>query len=84
MPDIPIADARFAALLRYDRDALDAIESHRTAECARLRGVICTDDPGTIDLDLGFSLYSSESVISFFEGPRAFFMSAGANLTQVS
>lgn len=80
MPDIPIADALFAALLSHDKDALDAIESHRAAECARLRAVICTDDPGAIDLDLGFSLSSSESVTSFFEGPRAFFMSAGASV----
>lgn len=52
MPDIPIADALFAALLSHDKDALDDIESHRAAECARLRAVICTDDPGGIDLDL--------------------------------
>ncbi len=62
MPDIPIADALFAALLSHDNEALDAINSHRAAECAHLRAVICTDGPGAIDLDLGFNLSSSEFV----------------------
>ena len=80
MPDIPIADALFSALLNQDKAALDAIESHRAAECARLRAVICTDDPRAIDLELGLSVSSSEYVTPFFEGPRAFFMSAGTSI----
>ena len=80
MPDIPIIDALFSALINNDKDALDDIESQRAAECAFLRAVICTDAPGAIDLELGLSVASSEYVTPFFEGPRAFFMSAGAIL----
>lgn len=80
MPDIPIIDALFSALINNDKDALDDIESQRAAECAFLRAVICTDAPGAIDLELGLSVASSEYVTPFFEGPRAFFMSAGASL----
>ena len=43
MPDIPIIDALFSALINNDKDALDDIESQRAAECAFLRAVICTD-----------------------------------------
>lgn len=80
MPDIPIADALLSALLNSDKAALDAIESQRAAECAGLRAVVCTDAPGAIDLDLGLSVSSSEYVTPFFEGPRAFFMSAGTSV----
>lgn len=80
MPEIPIVDALFSALLNSDKAALDAIESQRAAECAVLRAVICTDAPGAIDLELGLSVSSSEYVTPFFEGPRAFFMSAGASI----
>lgn len=79
MPDIPVVDALFSALLNNDKAALDAIESQRAAECVGLRAVICTDAPGAIDLELGLSLSSSEYVTPFFEGPRAFFMSAGTS-----
>lgn len=76
MPDIPIADALFSALLNQDKVALDAIESHRAAECARLRAVICTTSLDAVDLDLGLSVSPNEYVTSFFEGPRAFYISA--------
>ena len=80
MPDIPIVDALYSALLTSDKAALDAIESQRAAECAGLRAVICTDAPGAIDLELGLSVSSSEYVTPFFEGPRAFLMSAGTSI----
>lgn len=80
MPDSPIVDALFSALINSDKAALDAIESQRAAECAALRAVICTNAPGAIDLELGLSVSSSEYVTPFFEGPRAFFMSAGASI----
>lgn len=80
MPDTPIVDALFSALINSDKAALDAIESQRATECAALRAVICTDAPGAIDLELGLSVSSSEYVTPFFEGPRAFFMSAGASI----
>lgn len=80
MPNIPIADALFSALLSRDAAALDAIEAKHAAECAFIRTVICTDAPGAVDLDLGLSVSSSDYVTSFFEGPRAFFMSAGTSV----
>lgn len=80
MHDIPIADALFAALLRHDDKEIDAIKFHRAEECVYVRAVMCTDDPGAIDLDLGLNLSSSEFVTPFFKGPRAFFMSVGASV----
>lgn len=80
MLDAPITDALLSALLNRDAAALDAIQAHRAAECASIRTVICTDASGAVDLDLGLSVSSSDYVTSFFEGPRAFFMSAGASV----
>lgn len=80
MPDVHIADALFSALLSRDAAALDAIEANRAAECAFIRTVICTDAPGAVDLDPGLSVSSNDYVIPFFEGPRAFFMSAGTSV----
>ena len=80
MLDIPVADALLSALLNRDAVALDSIEAHRAAECASIRTVICTDAPGAVDLELGLSVSSSDYVTSFFEGPRAFFMSAGTSV----
>jgi hypothetical protein len=80
MPDMPIADTLFSALLNRDAAALDAIEANRAAECASIRTVICTDAPDAVDLNLGLSVSSSDYVTSFFEGPRAFFMSAGTSV----
>lgn len=80
MTNTPTIDALFSALINSDKNALDEIESQRAAECAFLRAVICTDAPGAIDLELGLSVTSSEYVTPFFEGPRAFFMSAGASI----
>lgn len=80
MPDIPIADALLSALLNRDEAALNTIEAHRAAECASIRTVVCTDNPGAVDLDLGLSVSSSDYVTSFFEGPRALFLSAGTSV----
>jgi hypothetical protein len=80
MPNIPIADALFSALLNHDAAALEDIETHRAAECVSIRTVICTDAVGAVDLDLGLSVSSNDYVTSFFEGPRAFFMSAGTSI----
>ncbi|WP_202946894.1 hypothetical protein [Rhodanobacter thiooxydans] len=80
MPDIPIADALLSALLNRDEAALSTIETHRAAECASIRTVVCTDNPGAVDLDLGLSVFSNDYVTSFFEGPRAFFLSAGTSV----
>lgn len=80
MLDAPITDALLSAFLNSDAAALDAIQAHRAAECAFIRTVICTDASGAVDLNLGLSVSSSEYVTSFFEGPRAFFISAGASV----
>lgn len=80
MPEIPIVDALFSALISQDKAALDDIESQHAAECVNIRAVFCTDAPGAIDLDLGLGVSSSEYVIPFFEGPRAFLMSANTSI----
>jgi hypothetical protein len=80
MPDIPIADALFSALLNRDQAVLDAIEADRATECASIRTVVCTDVPEAVDLDLDLGVFSSDYVTSFFQGPRAFFISAGTSV----
>lgn len=80
MPDTRIIDALLSAYLNHDMAALDAIQSYREAEYAFIRAVICTDAPGAVDLDLGLSVSSSDYVTSIYEGPRAFFLSAGASI----
>ncbi len=80
MHELPIADAIFSALLNHDEAALDAIAEVRAAECVFVRTVVCTEAPGAVDLDLGLSFSSSEYVTPFFEGPRAFFMSARTSI----
>ncbi|WP_313424298.1 hypothetical protein [Stenotrophomonas rhizophila] len=80
MHELPIADAIFSAILNHDEAALDAIEENRAAECTFVRAVVCAEAPGAVDLDLGLSFSSSEYVTPFFEGPRAFFMSARTSI----
>lgn len=78
----PISDVLFFALLHGDLDALDAIGVERPEEMIHLRTILCTEEPGAIDINLGLGagLAENEQIISFFEGPRAYFMSAGASL----
>lgn len=82
MPRPPISDALYFALLHGDQAALDAISEERPEEIVSLRTIICTNSPGGVDLELGLGpgLAENEQIISFFEGPRAYFMSAGASL----
>lgn len=71
MDDRPVVDALFQAMLNGDDAELARIEELRHAECEDIRALICTDDPGAIDLDLGLGLGSCEFVTPIFEGPRA-------------
>ncbi len=80
MPETPITDALFSALLTQDQAALDDIASHRAAECANLRALVCSDALGAIDLDLGLGVSSNEYVTPFFAGPRAFVISPGTSI----
>ncbi|HGU9824230.1 TPA: hypothetical protein ACNFPD_003324 [Enterobacter cancerogenus] len=78
----PISDVLYFALLHGDLAALDAIGKERPEDMIHLRTILCTDEPGAIDINLGLGpgLAQNEQIISFFEGPRAYFMSAGASL----
>lgn len=82
MHGLPILDVLYSALLNEDHDALNAIGADRPEEMITLRTIICTNKPGAIDIELGLGpgLIENEQIISFFEGPRAYFMSAGASL----
>ncbi|MBP2199077.1 hypothetical protein [Pantoea cypripedii] len=75
-----ISDALFYALLFRDKEALATIAAERPEEMIHLRAIMCTQAPGAIDLDLGLGLVANDHIISFFEGPRAYFMSAGGCL----
>ncbi|MCL6354314.1 hypothetical protein EXT68_02120 [Pectobacterium parmentieri] len=82
MPRPPISDVLYFALLNRDLEALDAIGAERPEDMLSLRTIICTNKTGAIDIELGLGpgLAENEQIISFFEGPRAYFMSAGASL----
>lgn len=82
MRRLPISDVLYFALLNGDLEALDAIGAERPEDMLSLRTIICTNAPGAIDIELGLGLglAENEQIISFFEGPRAYFMSAGASL----
>lgn len=78
----PISEVLYFALLHGDLAALDAIGKERPEDMIHLRTILCTNEPGAVDINLGLGpgLAENEKIISFFEGPRAYFMSAGASL----
>jgi len=80
MSSIPITDALLSALINCDKTAFEDIKTRRAAECASIRAVVCTNAVGAVDLDLGLNVSSNDYVTSFFEGPRAFFISAGTSI----
>lgn len=71
MQSIPIIDALFQAILNADDAELTRIQQSRSGECVNLRALICTDQPGAVNLGLGLGLTSCEFVSPIFEGPRA-------------
>lgn len=82
MQQPPICDVLYFALLNGDLDALDNISAERPEEIISVRTIICTNAQGAIDIKLGLGpgVAENELIISFFEGPRAYFMSAGTSL----
>ena len=58
----PIIDIMFRALLTGDQSALDDLATHRAAECVDLRALICTEQAGAVELDLGLGATSSMSI----------------------
>lgn len=75
MLDRPLVDALYEAMLNRDDCQLQYIEDTYAEDCAYLRMVACTDDPGAIDLDLELGLRPCDYVTPIFEGPRARFVS---------
>lgn len=73
MSSRPFIDCVMEALIQGDVERLNELSLRAPPEAARLRGVVCTDDPGGIDLDLGRGTQVNELVASFYAGPRAFF-----------
>ncbi len=84
MQTVPVLDALFTALLNRDNSEIESILSQRAAEASMLRVVICSDAPGTIDLEFGLNVLSSNYVVPFFKGPRAFFVSNRISLEAFS
>jgi hypothetical protein len=75
MQSIPVIDALFKAILNADDAELARIQQSRSGECVNVRALICTDQPGAIDLDLGLGLASCEFVSPIFEKSRAWLVS---------
>jgi hypothetical protein len=78
----PILDVLYLALLHSDLEALVSISEERPEDMIHLRTIMCTTAPGAIDIELGLELKLAENehITSFFEGPRAYFMSAAVSL----
>jgi len=76
----PIIDVLQEAILNGDPDVIAKIQEHRAAEAMHVRVVMCTSEPGGIDLDLELGLHHCEYVTPVFEGPRAQFISRHTSL----
>lgn len=75
LPQPPVIDILFRALLTGDQAALADLSTHRAAECADLRALVSTEQAGAVELDLGLGATSNIHVTPIFEGPNAFFIS---------
>ncbi|MEB5981522.1 MULTISPECIES: hypothetical protein [Enterobacter] len=64
----PISEVLYFALLHGDLAALDAIGKDRPEDMIHLRTILCTNEPGAVDINLGLGpgLAENEQIISFF------------------
>lgn len=79
---LPIIDVLSNAFIRNDLTVFDHIQTHRAEECAQLRIMFCTEEPGAVSLDLAVDLSSSVNITSSFKGPRAWFFSRQTRMQQ--
>lgn len=75
MQRTPVLDKLFNAIMRNDAALWAEIDEKHAADMINVRALICSNDPGAIDLDLGLGTSSNEYVVPIFEGPRAHFLS---------
>lgn len=70
-----VIDELYRAVVFNHQEAWQLLDE-RAAECAALRSLVSTDQPGGIDLGLGLGMDGNEFIIPVIQGPRAFFVSA--------
>ncbi|MFJ2692906.1 hypothetical protein [Pseudomonas sp. NPDC087336] len=70
-----VIDELYRAVVFNHQEAWQQLDE-RAAECAALRSLVSTDQPGGIDLSLGLGVDGNEFIIPVIQGPRAFFVSA--------
>ncbi|KDN97017.2 hypothetical protein [Pseudomonas donghuensis] len=70
-----VIDVLYRAVVFNHQEAWQQLDE-RAAECAAMRSLISTDQPGGIDLGLGLGVDGNEFIIPLIQGPRAFFVSA--------
>jgi len=70
----------YESYLYEGKDIIEEIEKYRLVECASIRAIVCTDNLGAVNLDLGLGISSNVHVTSIFEGPCAWFHSSGVSI----
>lgn len=75
MNQVPVIDQLFNAIVTGDPEAWHQIEVHHAEGLVHMRALVCSDEVGSIDLDLGLGITPNEYVVPIFEGPRAKFVS---------
>lgn len=70
-----VIDELYRAVVFNHQEAWQQLDE-RAAECAALRSLISTDQPGGIELNLGLGVGNNEFIIPIIQGPRAFFVLA--------
>jgi len=75
----PIIEMLASEFLYGSENAMGEIEA-QYYECASIRAVICTNDPGAVELDLGLGVSSNDHLTPLLEGPCAWFHSGGISL----
>lgn len=70
-----VIDVLYRAVVFNHQEAWQELDE-RSAECAEMRSLVCTDQSGGIDLSLGLGMDGNEYIIPVIQGPRAFFVSA--------
>lgn len=75
MNRVPVIDQLFNAIVGGDPETWRQIEINHAEDLVHMRALVCSNEEGGIDLDLGLGITSNEYVVPIFEGPRAKFVS---------
>lgn len=76
-------DLLYSAVVFNNPSAWAEMETSRAAEFADVRALVCSENAGAVDLEMGLGIASNEYVIPIFEGPRASFISRHTGVQSV-